>query len=311
MAQPSSKKVIYAALAGNSFIAVTKFTAAALTGSAAMLSEAIHSVVDTGNQILLLYGLKKAAQPADDNHPFGYGMELYFWTFVVAILIFGIGASISIFEGIDKIRNPHPIKNAYINYIVLSLAMVFEGWAWSVAFVEFRRRKGDLPYWQAVRASKDPTVFTVLFEDTAAMLGLIVAMIGVFLSTHLNEPVFDGIASIGIGIILAVTAMFLAYECKGLLIGERASHNVLKGLDEIIARQPGILRVNEMLTMHLSPQDVLLNLSIDFRDHLTSQEVEGEVSQMELEIKESYPEIRRVFIEAQSWRGHQLDQKNC
>jgi divalent metal cation (Fe/Co/Zn/Cd) transporter len=143
------------------------------------------------------------------------------------------------------------------------------------------------------------------------MLGLIVAMIGVFLSTHLNEPVFDGIASIGIGIILAVTAMFLAYECKGLLIGERASHNVLKGLDEIIARQPGILRVNEMLTMHLSPQDVLLNLSIDFRDHLTSQEVEGEVSQMELEIKEAYPEIRRVFIEAQSWRGHQLDQKNC
>ena len=311
MALPSSKKVIYAALAGNSLIAVTKFIAAALTGSAAMLSEAIHSVVDTGNQVLMLYGLKKAAQPADDQHPFGYGMELYFWTFVVAILIFGLGAGISVYEGIDRIRFPRPINDPYINYIVLILAMVFEGWAWSVAFKEFKRRKGDLPYWEAIRASKDPTVFTVLFEDTAAMLGLIVALVGIFLSTHLDMPVLDGVASIGIGIILAVIAAFLAYECKGLLIGERASRQVLDGLNNIIEKQPGILRVNEMLTMHLSPQDVLLNLSIDFKDQLTSQEVEREVSQMEREIKECFPEIKRVFIEAQSWRGHQQDQDNC
>ena len=311
MALPSSKKVIYAALAGNSLIAVTKFIAAALTGSAAMLSEAIHSVVDTGNQVLMLYGLKKAAQPADDQHPFGYGMELYFWTFVVAILIFGLGAGISVYEGIDRIRFPRPINDPYINYIVLILAMVFEGWAWSVAFKEFKRRKGDLPYWEAIRASKDPTVFTVLFEDTAAMLGLIVALVGIFLSTHLDMPVLDGVASIGIGIILAVIAAFLAYECKGLLIGERASRQVLDGLNDIIEKQPGILRVNEMLTMHLSPQDVLLNLSIDFKDQLTSQEVEREVSQMEREIKECFPEIKRVFIEAQSWRGHQQDQDNC
>ncbi|MGY8992139.1 MAG: cation diffusion facilitator family transporter [Rhodospirillales bacterium] len=311
MALPSSKKVIYAALAGNSLIAVTKFFAAAMTGSAAMLSEAIHSVVDTGNQVLMLYGLKKAAQPADDEHPFGYGMELYFWTFVVAILIFGLGAGISVYQGVDKILYPHPINDPYINYIVLVMAMVFEGWAWSVAFVEFRRVKGDLPYWQAIRASKDPTVFTVLFEDTAAMLGLIVALVGIYLSEHLNMPVLDGVASIGIGIILAVIATFLAYECKGLLIGERASRQVLDGLSEIIDKQPGILRMNEMLTMHLSPQDILLNLSIDFKDQLSSQEVEREVSEMEREIKVKFPEIKRVFIEAQSWRGHQQDQDNC
>ena len=311
MALPSSKKVIYAALAGNSLIAVTKFFAAAMTGSVAMLSEAIHSVVDTGNQVLMLYGLKKAAQPADEEHPFGYGMELYFWTFVVAILIFGLGAGISVYQGVDKILNPHPINDPHINYIVLILAMIFEGWAWSIAFIEFKRRKGDLPYWEAIRASKDPTVFTVLFEDTAAMLGLIVALVGIFLSEHLNMPILDGVASIGIGIILAVIATFLAYECKGLLIGERASPQVLAGLSDIIDKQPGILRVNEMLTMHLSPQDILLNLSIDFKDQLTSQEVEREVSEMEREIKEKFPEIKRVFIEAQSWRGHQQDQDNC
>jgi len=311
MALPSSKKVIYAALAGNSLIAVTKFFAAAMTGSVAMLSEAIHSVVDTGNQVLMLYGLKKAAQPADEEHPFGYGMELYFWTFVVAILIFGLGAGISVYQGVDKILNPHPINDPHINYIVLILAMIFEGWAWSIAFIEFKRRKGDLPYWEAIRASKDPTVFTVLFEDTAAMLGLIVALVGIFLSEHLNMPILDGVASIGIGIILAVIATFLAYECKGLLIGERASPQVLDGLSDIIDKQPGILRVNEMLTMHLSPQDILLNLSIDFKDQLTSQEVEREVSEMEREIKEKFPEIKRVFIEAQSWRGHQQDQDNC
>ena len=230
---------------------------------------------------------------------------------MVAILIFGLGAGISVYEGIDRIRFPRPINDPYINYIVLILAMVFEGWAWSVAFKEFKRRKGDLPYWEAIRASKDPTVFTVLFEDTAAMLGLIVALVGIFLSTHLDMPVLDGVASIGIGIILAVIAAFLAYECKGLLIGERASRQVLDGLNDIIEKQPGILRVNEMLTMHLSPQDVLLNLSIDFKDQLTSQEVEREVSQMEREIKERFPEIKRVFIEAQSWRGHQQDQDNC
>jgi len=311
MALPSSKKVIYAALAGNSLIAVTKFFAAAMTGSVAMLSEAIHSVVDTGNQVLMLYGLKKAAQPADEEHPFGYGMELYFWTFVVAILIFGLGAGISVYQGVDKILNPHPINDPHINYIVLILAMIFEGWAWSIAFIEFKRRKGDLPYWEAIRASKDPTVFTVLFEDTAAMLGLIVALVGIFLSEHLNMPILDGVASIGIGIILAVIATFLAYECKGLLIGERASPQVLAGLSDIIDKQPGILRVNEMLTMHLSSQDILLNLSIDFKDQLTSQEVEREVSEMEREIKEKFPEIKRVFIEAQSWRGHQQDQDNC
>ena len=206
MAVSSSKKVIYAALAGNGAIAVTKFFAAFWTGSSAMLSEAIHSVVDTGNQGLLLYGLKKSNQPADAHHPFGYGMELYFWTFVVAILIFAVGSGISIYEGISKLFTPHTIRNPMINYVVLAIAMVFEGAAWWVAFKAFRISKGRLGYLAAVRQSKDPTIFTVLFEDSAAMLGLVVAFIGIALSQALNMPSLDAVASIVIGVMVPVNA---------------------------------------------------------------------------------------------------------
>ncbi|MGI9451618.1 MAG: cation diffusion facilitator family transporter, partial [Geminicoccaceae bacterium] len=220
MAASSSKTVIYAALIGNGLIAITKFIAAAFTGSAAMLSEAVHSVVDTGNQGLLLYGIKRSNRPPDDRHPFGYGMELYFWAFVVAILIFAGGAGISIYHGVEKILHPHPVENAYVNYIVLALAMVFEAFAWWVAFRAFQVAKGKLGYFEAVRRSKDPALFTVLFEDSAAMLGLIVAMVGIALGQWLDMPILDGVASVLIGVILAVTAALLAYEAKGLLIGE-------------------------------------------------------------------------------------------
>ena len=304
MSVHASKKVIYAAMAGNGLIAVPKFFAASITGSSAMLSEAIHSVVDTGNQVLLLYGLRRASQLPDRKHPFGYGMELYFWTFVVAILIFAVGAGLSIYEGIDKLQDPHPVVNPTVNYVVLSVAMVFEAVAWWIAFTAFRKEKGNLGYLTAVRRSKDPTVFTVLFEDSAAMLGLIVAFAGIAIGQAYDLPILDAVASIVIGLILALTAALLAYESKGLLIGESVRIEVEKGLRRIVDAQPGITAINEMLTMHLGPRDVLLNLSLDFTDSLSSGDVETSISRMEKEIKSQFPEISRVFIEAQSWQGH-------
>jgi cation diffusion facilitator family transporter len=304
MASHSSKKVIYAALAGNSFIAVTKFAASAYTGSSAMLSEAIHSVVDTGNQLLLLMGLARAKRPPDREHPFGYGMELYFWTFVVAILIFAVGAGVSIYEGIDKLRHSHPVTSVYINYIVLGVACVFEAGAWWIAWKEFRTAKGAHGILAAVRRSKDPTVFTVLFEDTAAMLGLIVAAAGLALGQILAIPELDGAASVVIGLILAVTALLLAIECKGLLLGEAAHPEVIAEIPRLAADHPAILTTNEILTMHMGPEDVLLNLSVDFADGITSADVEAAISGLERDIKAAHPEIKRVFIEAQNWRAH-------
>lgn len=309
MAKPSSKKAIFAALTGNSLIAVTKFAAAAVTGSSAMFSEAIHSVVDTGNQALLLYGIKQSARPADRSHPFGYGLELYFWTFVVAILIFGLGAGVSIYEGLAKVKNPQAITNPTLNYMVLAFAMVFESAAWYIAFKEFRKSKGSVGLITAVRRSKDPTVFTVLFEDTAALLGLLVAVLGIYLSGALNLPILDGVASILIGIILATTAALLAYECKGLLTGESASEAVVSRIKWIIAENATVLHVNEVLTLHLGPNDILLNVSLDFKDGLSSSQVEEAISNFESRIKGEFPEITRVFIEAQSWVAHRAGAK--
>lgn len=308
MAISGSKKVIFAALIGNSLIAVAKFVASVFTGSSAMLSEAIHSLVDTGNQGLLLYGYKRAKIPADERHPFGYGMELYFWSFVVAILIFGLGAGASLYEGVHKALAPELITNPLINYIVLSLAIFFEAGAWFVAFKEFRKTMGPHGFFEAVRVSKDPSVFTVLFEDSAAMLGLVVAFIGIGLSQFLALPVLDGIASIVIGLILACTAALLAFECKGLLIGEAAGAPVVAGIRALIASVPGVSARNELLTMHLGPRDVLVNLSVDFDDALSSSDVEAAISAIERQIKTSFPEVTRVFIEAQSRAGHRREE---
>jgi len=307
MASSSSKKVIYAALAGNGLIAISKFWAAAFTGSAAMFSEAIHSVVDTGNQFLLLYGLNRSKRPADKTHPFGYGMEVYFWSFVVAILIFGLGAGISINEGIAKVRNPEPVVDPFINYIVIGFSVVFEAAAFSFAYKEFYKSKGSQNWIKAVRASKDPAIFTVLFEDFAALIGLLVAGIAIYLGDILNLPILDGIASIVIGLILAVTASCLAFECKGLLMGESASEAVLTGIKNIINEESQVLHINEILTMHLGPRDILLNLSLDFKDDLSSGNVEETISKLELGIKKEFPEIRRVFIEAQNWMSQNKD----
>ena len=289
-----------AALFGNLLIALAKFFAATATGSSAMFSEAIHSVVDTGNQGLLLYGMKRASRPADIYHPFGYGMELYFWTFVVAILVFALGSGLAFYEGIRQIANPHPMEDPTVNYIVLGVALIFEGAAWTIAFREFNRSRGARGILQAVRRSKDPTVFTVLFEDSAAMLGLLVAATGIALAHRFNAPVLDGVASLLIGVILAVTAVILAYESKGLLIGEAAHPEVVTGIRTILKQDHRIDHVNEVLTMHLGPADVLLNLSLDFDDTLTANEVEEAVTEMEVRIKVAHPEVTRVFIEAQA-----------
>jgi len=310
MSSPSSIKAILAALAGNSLIAVTKFIAASYTGSSAMFSEGVHSVVDSGNQLLLLYGLRRSKKPADSKHPFGYGKEMYFWSFVVAILIFGLGAGICFYEGIHKISSPQPVTNPIINYSVLGLAIIIEGWTCWVAATEFKKSKGDYGWVEAIHISKDPALFTVLFEDTAALLGLLVALIALALSEYLNLPVLDAVASIIISIILAVTAGLLAFECKGLLTGEGASERVITGINQIIDDCPGIMHVNEVLTLHLGPQDVLLTISLDFEDNLSSGDVEEAISALESRIKGMFPEIRRVFIEAQGWGAHRKESYN-
>lgn len=304
MAAASSTKAVMAALVGNGLIAVTKFGAATFTGSSAMLSEAVHSVVDTGNQGLLLFGIKRSARPADRAHPFGYGMEVYFWAFVVAILLFSVGAGVSLYEGVEKVRHPEPVTSPFVNYIVLGAAMAFEAVAWYIAFQEFQKSRGDRTILQAVRRSKDPALITVLFEDSAAMAGLVVAFAGIGLGQWLDLPILDGVASIAIGLILAVVAAFLAYECKGLLIGESADPDVVAGVERIAAAHGGVERINETLTMHLGPEDVLLNLSLDFKDGLSSEEVERAISDLEARIKATHPAVKRVFVEAQAWHRH-------
>jgi cation diffusion facilitator family transporter len=305
MAVHSSKKVIYAALAGNTLIAISKYAAAGFTGSAAMLSEAVHSTVDTGNQALLLYGLKRAARPADAEHPFGHGLQLYFWVFVVAVLIFGVGAGLSLYHGIERVRHSHPIENAYVSYIVFGLAMAFEGLVWVVAYRAFKHSQGQLGWLAAMRRSKDPVVFTVLLEDSAAMLGLIVAMAGVALSQAFDLPILDGAASIIIGLILAATAAFLAYEAQSLLTGEAVDPEIRADIRRIAAAEPGVAGTNEVLTMHFGPREVLVTLSLEFADELSATTVENTVSAIERRIRMAHPQVSRVFVEAQSLLAHQ------
>jgi cation diffusion facilitator family transporter len=297
-----SRKVIFAALIGNTLIAITKFAAAAFTGSSAMLSEGIHSLVDTGNQGLLLYGLKRAKRPPDRQFPFGYGKEVYFWSFIVAILIFAVGAGISIYEGVHQVMDPHAITDPVINYAVLALAMVFEGVAWTYAFVEFNKTRGNLGYFEAVRNGKDPTLFVVLFEDTAAMLGLIIALAGVALAHSTGIVYFDGIASILIGVVLAGTAAWLAYETKGLLIGESAGRHVIEGIRKLVLDFREVMHINEILTMHMGPDFVLLNLAVKFSDEASALELEITISRIEKQIKREYPLVKRVFVEAEKRR---------
>ena len=295
-----SKKVVYAALAANLVIALTKFVAAALTGSSAMWSEGIHSVVDSGNQALLLYGMHRARRPADARFPFGYGKEVYFWSFVVALLVFATGAGLSLYEGVRHLRQPGEIANPFVNYLVLVIAMAMEGGSWLITYRQFGRVRGTRSLVEAVKGGKDPTVIAVLFEDSAALAGLVVAALGVALYHVSGNAVYDALASIVIGLILAGTAFWLAFETKGLLIGEAANREVVAEIRRLAKRYPEVERVNEVLTMHVGPEYILAAVSLNIAGDVPRSRAHAVMDELDETIKKTDPRLKRVFIESQT-----------
>ena len=288
--------VIYGALAANLGIAVAKFIAAGISGSSSMLSEGVHSLVDSGNQLLLLYGQHRARKPGDELHPFGYGRELYFWAFVVAILIFAVGAGISFYEGWIHIGDPEPLRDPTINYIVLGIAFLLEGTSWAIAVRAFNASRKGLGWWQAVRRSKDPAGFIVLFEDSAALAGLVIAAAGVWLSHATGDARIDGMASIAIGLILAAVAALLAREAKELLIGEAADPAMIETIWRIVERHDGISSVNHVRTVHTAPRSIFVAVSADFDDDLAMGQAETLIEAIETELKAASPEISSIYI---------------
>ena len=296
----SGRMVVVAALLGNAAVAVTKFIAAAFTGSSAMLSEGVHSLVDTSNQVLMLHGLRRAAKPPDAAHPFGYGRELYFWAFIVALMVFALGAGISFYEGIVHLRHPRVIENPLVNYIVLGASLVFEGATWYVALRAFRAAKGRRGWIRAFRDSKDASTFTVLFEDTAAMLGLLIALAGIVAAQVTGDPRFDGYASLGIGAVLAVTAILLARETKGLLLGEAAQRQVVNDILRIADEDPDVRCANGVLTQQLGPESIIAALSADFHDALTTPQIEACVMRIERAVQRTHPDVTALFVKPQT-----------
>ena len=297
------KKSIYAAIIGNALIAVIKFIAAGITGSSAMLSEAVHSLVDTGNGGLLLLGMRLGRRPADETHPFGYGKEVYFWTLLVAMLVFAGGGGVSLYEGIQHIRHPTPTGDPAVAFVVLGLAFVFEGAAWSVAWREFRTVRGRETTWQAIHDGKDPTAYAVLLEDSAAMAGILVAAIGIGAAHRLEMPVLDGVASVIIGLILATVALVLAGETRGLLVGEAARAPLVEGVRSLAEEDKAVVEVVRMLSMHVGPEDVLVNLDLHFERELNAVEVAEAVKRLEGRIKTTFPQVRYLFMEVASITG--------
>ncbi len=291
-----SRLVIFAALAANLGIAAAKFVAAAITGSSAMLTEGFHSVVDSLNQILLLYGQHRAKRPADEKHPAGYGRELYFWSFVVAILIFATGAGLSVYEGVVHVLAPEPPQDATVAYAVLAVSFVLEGTSWLTAVRAFGRGKGRQGWWQAVHRSKDPADFVVLFEDTAALVGLLFAGIGIWLSHATGDARFDGYASIAIGVVLAAVAVLLGCESKGLLIGERASPALIAAVRATISARPEVTGVGHVLTVHLGPRAVFVAADIDFVDAVPVGRIEAMIADVEAALRADWPEIDRLYL---------------
>lgn len=298
-----STRVIYAALIGNLLIAITKFVAAGFTGSSAMLSEGVHSVVDTANEVLLLHGLRQAARPPDAGHPLGHGRELYFWSFIVSLLIFALGAGVSAYEGVLRVIDPRPIENVAVSVGVLLASMLFEFLSWRVAMREFRASQGRLGLWEAVRRSKDLTVFLVLFEDSAALAGLAIALVATLAAEVLALPVLDGVASLLIALVLAATAGFLARESKGLLIGEAAAPELLASIARLVQALPGVERVRPMLSVHLAPQQVVVALDVDFADALTAGALETSVLAIEAHIRQQHPEVAAIFVKPRRLGG--------
>lgn len=298
-----SKVAVVAAVVANLAIAIIKFIAAAITGSSAMISEGIHSLVDTGNGGLLLLGMDRSRRPADAGHPFGHGKAIYFWSLVVAVSIFGIGGGMSLYEGIAHIRHVAPnaeLTDPTVNYIVLGIAFVVEGFSFSVAMKEFRKAKGSRGAWQFIRESKDPSLYTVVLEDSAAMTGLVFAFLGVFFGHLLHNPYLDGVASIAIGLLLMSVAFVLAAETKGLLLGEGMSDTDLAELRALVEADADVTHAGDILTMYMGPHDLLVNLSVTFTPGLRAEAMLESIRRIETAITARHPECTRVYIEAES-----------
>ncbi len=287
---------VYGALAANAAIAVTKFVVAAITGSSAMLSEGIHSLVDSGNAVLLLVGTRRSERPPTAEHPFGHGKELYFWSLIVAVLIFGIGGGVSFYEGIVHLRNPSPLHDPTWNYAVLGMAALFEGLSFAVALRQFLKESAGQPFWQALRTSKDPTTYTVLAEDSAALAGLAVAALGIYASHHFNRPELDGLASIVIGLLLAGVAVLLVRESRGLLIGEGIRASTAQAVRDIALAQPGVRSAARPASMYIGRDAVLLTLDVAFDDRETAAEVVRAIEAIERAVRARFPMIQRVHV---------------
>lgn len=307
MPRETSKKpiTVYGAITSNFIIATFKYIVAFLTGSSAMLSEGIHSTADTGNELLLLLGLHQSRKPSDESHPFGYGQELYFWSLIVAIILFSSGGGMSIYEGIIHLTEPTEFHNTTWNYIVLALGFVVEGISWYIALRELLKdRDEDESFWHNLRASKDPSVFIVFGEDTAALAGLSVAFLGIFLGQLFESHYPDAIASILIGLILAAVSIFLAYESKSLLVGETANRKTVEGIRKLVRNHPDVERLRRPLTMHFGPNEILLNLDVQFRADLRASRLVRVIDELEKQIHYKYPAIKRIFIEVEGLKGY-------
>ncbi|MGB7656642.1 MAG: cation diffusion facilitator family transporter [Novosphingobium sp.] len=295
MAGQGSNRTILTALGANMGIAVAKFVAAAITGSSAMLTEGVHSMVDSTNQLLLLYGRKRANKPADAIHPFGYGRELYFWSFVVAILVFALGAGISVYEGVLHVLDPEPAVSPLIAFVVLAIAFALEGWSTLAALKDFNAaRRGSI--WQEIRQTKDATTLVILLENTGALVGLVLAAIGLGLSLVTGNPMWDGLASVMIGVVLGVLALLLIYEAKGLLIGEAADPELVANIRSCAEAHKEIVTVHDVMTVHSSPTMVTVIISADFDDTITARDLERTVRDIEVQVAQRYPVVARVYV---------------
>ena len=292
-----SKIAIYGAIAANVAIAVTKFVVAGITGSSAMLSEGIHSAVDTFNGILLLVGLRLSQRPATETHPFGHGKELYFWSLIVAVVIFGLGGGMSMLEGIQHIRHPEPMRDPKWNYVVLGLATLFEGGSFALALRQFLKASGDQPFWNALHRSKDPTTYTVLAEDSAALAGLLIAAIGIYLSHRLGIPELDGAASVMIGMLLAGVAVVLVSQSRSLLIGEGVRPETARDIRRLALAQTSVRQVGRVLSMYIGPDDVLVTVDLDFNEGTATGSAAATIAVIQRQVRERYPMIKRLFIE--------------
>lgn len=296
MRRDGSTTVVYAALGGNLAIAVTKFGAALYTGSSAMFTEALHSLVDTVDQGLLLYGMHRAKRPPDEAHPFGYGLELYFWSFVVALLIFSLGGAFAIYEGVEKIRHPEPIRDAWVNFTVLGLAVLFEGYSFGVAWREMRRRHADVGMWSALRRSKDPTTFTVIMEDGAALTGLGLAAVGVAVSVWFDKPRADGVASFAIGVLLVSVALVLARETRSLLIGESASATLLEQARTLVGADERVACILDVRSLQIGTDSVLLAMVLAFRDGVSAEDRDAAFAEAHMRVRERLPVIAHLYL---------------